>query len=248
MIVMDLDGTLLKTDSRFSEYTMGVLKKYRQKGLKVIYATARGGSASKMIPSELMDGRIIMNGALAYEGDNAIFRSPVPIDVARNLLLECNSRGLKAAAEVIDMNYSNFNVTEEWAYIKNYEMVDFNHHHIDAEKLYVIVNSNEDVEFLNKLIPEGLYMTVSRDNLAQIMSVDATKSKTISRLAKHWNIGMEEIVAFGDDLNDIDMIEACGMGVAMGNALEEVKKKADHICDTNDNDGIAKWLLANIQL
>lgn len=205
MIVMDLDGTLLKTDSRFSEYTMGVLQKYRQKGLKVIYATARGGSASKMIPSELMDGRIVMNGALAYEGDNVIYRCSIPIDIARSLLVACDKRGLKAAAEIIDMNYSNFNITEEWAYIKNYEIVDFNNHHVDAEKIYVIVNSNEDIEFLSQLIPEGLYMTVSRDNLAQIMSIDVTKSKTISRLAKYWNIDMEEIVAFGDDLNDIDI-------------------------------------------
>jgi hydroxymethylpyrimidine pyrophosphatase-like HAD family hydrolase len=53
-------------------------------------------------------------------------------------------------------------------------------------------------------------------------------------------------VAFGDDLNDIDMLNHAGVSVAMGNALDEVKAVADYVCDTNDNDGLAKWLEENV--
>jgi len=71
---------------------------------------------------------------------------------------------------------------------------------------------------------------------------EAGKSKAVAALADHWGISIKDVVAFGDDTNDIDMLRHCGIGVAMGNAIDEVKSAADDICDTNENDGIAKWL------
>jgi len=79
-----------------------------------------------------------------------------------------------------------------------------------------------------------------------VMHKDALKSKAVAALAEYWNIERREIVAFGDDMNDIDLLKWCGTGVAMGNALDEVKAAADDMCDTNDNDGIAKWLECKI--
>ena len=58
---------------------------------------------------------------------------------------------------------------------------------------------------------------------------------------------MPEVVAFGDDLNDVDMLRGCGTGVAMANALDEVKLAADEVCGGNDEDGVAKWIEANMQ-
>jgi hydroxymethylpyrimidine pyrophosphatase-like HAD family hydrolase len=55
-------------------------------------------------------------------------------------------------------------------------------------------------------------------------------------------IGQSEIIAFGDDVNDIDLLEFCEISVAMGNAVVEVKEMADYICDTNENDGVAQWI------
>jgi len=91
-------------------------------------------------------------------------------------------------------------------------------------------------------LDDDFYLTVARDGLGQIMHKEATKSKAVAALAKQWGITRSEIIAFGDDLNDIDMLSCAGVSVAMENALDEVKTVADHICDTNDNDGVAKWL------
>jgi len=55
-----------------------------------------------------------------------------------------------------------------------------------------------------------------------------------------------EIVSFGDDTNDIDLLDFCGISVAMENALDNVKKSANEICDTNENDSVAKWLEENV--
>jgi hydroxymethylpyrimidine pyrophosphatase-like HAD family hydrolase len=102
--------------------------------------------------------------------------------------------------------------------------------------------SAEDAVFIRQNMPDSMYLTVARDGLGMIMHRDATKSKAVAKLAKMWNIKESEIAAFGDDLNDIDMLTCAGVGVAMKNALVEVKAVADYICDTNDNDGVAKWL------
>lgn len=50
------------------------------------------------------------------------------------------------------------------------------------------------------------------------------------------------IAAFGDDMNDLEMVRNCGIGVAVRNAVEEVKRSADYICGSNDDDGVAKWI------
>ena len=74
----------------------------------------------------------------------------------------------------------------------------------------------------------------------------ATKEKAIEELCRHMNITSSEIAAFGDDFNDIGMLKLCGKGIAMQNAIEEVKNAADEVCETNENDGVAKYILAMI--
>lgn len=242
LIAVDLDGTLLRTDKTISDYTKAILGVCREKGIRVIYATGRGGTAKKRVPVEIFDGHVAQNGAVAYIGDTLIYKRPVEMEIARNLLVSCDGYGLKTAAESHDMHYSNFDVTREWKSILNYQIVDFTSHAIDAEKLYVIVRNNADIAHIEKHLPEKLYMTVSRDNLAQIMHREATKSNAIAAIAEHWRIEPEEIAAFGDDLNDIDMLSRFGVGIAMEDALDDVKKAADEICGTNDSDGVARWI------
>ena len=68
----------------------------------------------------------------------------------------------------------------------------------------------------------------------------------IRHAAEYLNIDISQVAAFGDDYGDLDMIAGCGHGVAMGNAAEDVKAAAKYICDTNENDGVAKWLEQNV--
>lgn len=246
LVATDLDGTLLHTDKTISVFTQTILADCRKKGVRVVYATGRGGSAEQCAPAHLFDGRIIMNGAVGYINETVVYSRLIPMGWVRDLLAACDRRGLKAAAEISGMHYSNFNVTEEWSTITNYQLTDFCRHDVDAEKLYAIVQTNEDVAFIQKHIPHGLYLTVSRDNLAQIMHAEATKSNAIAALAANWGITTDEIVTFGDDLNDIDMLSCFGYSVAMANAVPAAKNAAKDTCEANDDDGVAKWLLHNV--
>ena len=258
MVVTDLDGTLLRNDKSISELSLAVFRQCRKRGVKVVYATGRGNSAIALAPSEHFDGAVRMNGAMAFvindetlpktngvkslDGETLIHSRLIPRKYVIDLLTAADKEGISIAAENSGVHYANFNAAEQWSWIRKDDVVDFRELNSDAEKMYAIVNSPRITELINKHLPDNLHLFVSRDNLAMIMHKEAAKSLAIAALAKHWHIEPDGIVAFGDDVNDIDMLKYCGIGVAMGNALDEVKAAADQICDTNENDGIAKWL------
>ena len=247
MIVTDLDGTLLRTDLSISERTRSTLSICRTKGIKVVYATGREIIAAERVTGGVaFDGRIIMNGAVAAIDDTVVYSRLIPYNVARPLLMACDQYGLKTASQGNVTHYSNFTVSDEWPFITSFQIVDFSKHEKDAEKLYMVIRNRDDVSFIEKHLPQELYLSVSRDNLAMVMHREATKSKALAEMARVWGIEQIEIVAFGDDLNDRDLVAFAGVGVAMGNALDETKATANYICDTNDNDGVAKWLEENV--
>ena len=248
MIVTDLDGTLLRDDKAISERTLSALKKCREKGIKVIYATGRGISAEMLAPSKFFDGYVRMNGATANLSGckTLVFSRLLPIDKVRGLLIAADNAGVRIAAEVSGMNYSNFNVEEQWSGVGQYEFADFKTLDIEIEKVFAIADSPQVVELFKSKMPEDTHLYISRDGFAMIMHGEALKSNAVAALAEHWGIKASEIIAFGDDANDIDLLKHVGTGVAMGNALDEVKAVADCECDTNENDGIAKYLEENV--
>ena len=96
------------------------------------------------------------------------------------------------------------------------------------------------------MLPDDLYSEISESQILMIMNKNARKRNAVIETAEYFNVSLSDIVAFGDDYNDIEMLRECGIGVAMENALDAVKAVAKYICDTNDNDGVAKWLEENV--
>lgn len=245
LIVADLDGTLLRTDKTISEHTKAVLSQCHRSGVMVVYATGRGGTAERVAPAALFNGKITMNGAIAKIGDTICYSRLIPAIAARPILVACDKRGMRITSEISDRHYSNFNVSDIWPNITNYQIADFLTHDMDAEKIYTPNPMPDDIAFIKRLLPEDMYFIMTADGdgyLGQIMHKDATKAKAVSALAQHWGISLSDIIAFGDDWNDIDMLSSAGIGVAMGNALDEVKVCANDVCLSNDEDGLAKWI------
>lgn len=246
MIVTDLDETLLKTDKTISQYTIDIIKKVSNQGIKFIFATARGSSTKNLIPYDLFDGYVLMNGAKAYIDNRLIYGKTIPANIFIPFLQNLSNNGLKVAAEVNGVHYANFNVKEKWEYIDNFIITDYRDVEDGADKLYAIIENPPQVDFINSILPNELYLNLSRDNLAMIMHKEAKKVNGILEIAKEFSISKDNIIAFGDDINDKEMLLNCGFSVAMGNAIEDIKAIADCICDINDNDGVAKWLEGNI--
>ena len=85
-------------------------------------------------------------------------------------------------------------------------------------------------------------MLLSENCIATIQNKQSSKANGIKALANRYDIALSQIVAFGDDYNDIDMLQSCGISVAVKNALPEVKNAAKEITESNEQDGVAKWL------
>jgi len=247
MIVTDLDGTLLHDDKTISDYTMRVFRQCRARGIKVVYATARGNSAKELAPCELFDGFVRMNGAKAFIGDTPVYSKMFHVKQLRAFLRAAGDAGLNIVAVSDGARYANYDATALWPRAPQYERVDFDCLNVEVEKLYTIIEKPQTLALLKQCLPNGLYLFASaHDGFVMVTHEDATKPKAVAALATHWCIAPGEIVAFGDDLNDLDMLRFAGKGVAMANAVDKVKQIADERCGSNENDGVARWLEENL--
>ena len=245
MIVTDLDRTLLRSDKTISAYTANVLCRCQDHGIKVVFATARPKRTVKHFLNDIKaDAIILHNGAVVHIGDDVFCHCGIDHERTRHILLSI-SKDYPAATlsvEIDDVFYANFDVSSVWNYTKAV-LTDFTDlPEKPADKIIVGVSSMDDIARYSDYLPNDLYMEMNDGQLGLIMHQDATKIRAVKILAEHYGHSLSEAVAFGDDFNDLEMIRGCGIGVAMENALDEVKFVADFICANNDNDGVAKWI------
>lgn len=251
LIVLDLDGTTLRKDKTVSEYTVNTLLKARDEGNTILFATARPPrDAYKYVPEHLRDNPIICyNGAAIVSSKdlNVIYRKAIPKQDVLKLIGIIESHGYKnITIEVNDNMYSNFDTTPFFGNSKN-EIRDLRTmEYENADKVLICSERPIDEEILKEFPNTVKGMLTDSKILCQIINSNASKWTAITNLATKLNIENKDIIAFGDDVNDFDMIENAGMSIAMGNAEEEIKNIADFITDTNENDGVAKFLEENV--
>jgi hypothetical protein len=244
MIAMDLDRTLLRPDKTVSAYTAGVLRECRARGVKVVFATARPERAVvPYLDDVAVDALILHCGAVVYAEGKKIAYHGIP-SALKDTILQAMQRDNPAGRLSVEINeriYTNFDLSPIWAGIE-YTLSDFHDlPDLPAEKIIFTVREYE-TERINRYLTDELYIEVSEGELGLIMDRNATKWAAVLKLAAYFNISTEQIAAFGDDLNDIGIIKNCGIGIAVKDALEDVLAAADELCDTCENDGVAKWL------
>lgn len=244
MVVTDLDRTLLRRDQSLSEYSISVIKKLREKGIYFTPATARPENAVLgYIKGLECDHAVYFNGARIKFSDGSTeyfgFASDTAAEICADILRDIPSR--KLAVEIGDRLYSNFDITEIWPDIK-YIHSDFTDLPEGiSEKVLLPIQPSEGFDYSRYLPPE-LYIQVSESILAMVLNRKATKLNGIKSICKKMGISLDDVAAFGDDLNDSEMLASCGCGIAVSNALDEVKKAADIICLSNEEDGVADWI------
>ncbi|WP_346929003.1 HAD hydrolase family protein [Clostridium sp.] len=112
-------------------------------------------------------------------------------------------------------------------------------------KITVEVLENRIAEKIASIYPECSFLIFVGENWCRFAHRDATKINAINEIAKYLNISLEEVAAFGDDINDIGMIKHCGQGIAVSNAIKEILECASHITGSNDEDGVAAFISEN---
>ena len=249
MIITDLDGTLLRKDKTISNYTISVFRQCQEMNIKTVLATARPIRAVEMFKYDrLFDAAIYHNGAVVKIDSMNVLRcgiSPEETEVIISSALQANSTA-KLCVEIDDKLYGNYDPSDLWPGVE-INQTDFTDlPTIPADKIIMPMTTIAELNTVAEVLPNSLYIEMSENTIGMVMNRNATKSKATQYLAKHYNLSLSDIIAFGDDFNDIEMLQICGIGVAVENAIDEVKSVADCLCGTNDCDGVAKWLEENL--
>jgi Cof subfamily protein (haloacid dehalogenase superfamily) len=117
---------------------------------------------------------------------------------------------------------------------------------IDLLKIVIILDDekavNKYIDILNEKFKDKFSFSKSYTNFLEVVNINASKGIAVKYLADRYGIKREEVMAFGDATNDNSMIEYAGLGVAVGNAMDELKEIADLVSDTCENDGVGKTI------
>lgn len=242
-IITDLDRTLLRTDKSLSEYTIAVLRDCKALGIKIMAATARPERTITEYDETIgFDAVTVMNGAKVMVGGN-VQNYGIPDEVAEEMLAKvCERNALLFSVETGEILYAAEHIAEfEYTLHTEFPKLPV------GETAYKILVSGEGAaEFVKENLTEGLHCTVANGYLVQIMSKDAKKRKGVEVMLDAFGISPEEAVYFGDDQDDAESMEFCGIGVAVENAIPEVKAVADEVTSDNDEDGVARWIEAHL--
>lgn len=252
MVATDIDGTISGYNSGFSPAVKSCIKKLSEKGIKVVLVTGRMHASAIYVAKELG----LSTPVISYQGGlvkdfygNTMYQKNLNSDCAKEIIKWARKNNIHINLYIDDKLY----VENDNDIIKFY---------VDGKHINYTVCSFDDIEIknVNKILAidmkdankvtnwvcelrekyPKLYIVKSTPYFCEIGSPEAKKSLGVEFLCKKWNIKKEEVLTIGDQNNDIDLVKAGGIGVAMGNATEELKKCADYITDSVENDGFVK--------
>ena len=257
IIALDMDGTLLNSDKIITEKTKIALQAARNKGVKVVLASGRpiDGLRKYLKELDLVDKDeyvLSYNGSLVQEtkGDAIIHESGLKGSDLRYIYslsskLGVNIHAFSGKDGLITPKISKYTEVEAELNGIDIKIVDFEKVHVDENIIKIMLIDDEVIldaalAKLPKEVFERYNVVKSTPFFLEIINKEGNKGQGLKALAKHLNVKREEIIAVGDAGNDIDMIKYAGLGVAMGNATDEVKDLANYQTSSNNEDGIAE--------
>lgn len=256
MIALDMDGTLLNKSKEITQNTINHIQEARKNGVKVVLASGRPIEGLKKYLKQLdliKENEYVLsyNGCLVQEIKSKKIIHEVGIkgkdlhyinDLSKKIGVHIHA--FSPEIGLIAENVSRY--TEHEAIMNGIEInkIDFNDIDDNDDIIKIMmVDEPEILENAIKKIPQEVYekYTVVRSApfFLEFINKSGDKGVGLKALANYLNIKKEEIIAMGDAGNDLAMIKYAGLGVAMGNATEEVKKESDYITKTNEEDGVA---------
>ena len=249
LILTDLDETLLHSDKTISQYSANVLSKCQKKGILVGFCTSRGKKNIENYVNDINPDVVICNGgACVYYKNELLHSVTFSFEETKNMLqaaYKVCGDNCEITLDTLDSIYWNKkeDKSTQYSFDALYDnFKDFSKFTECAMKICVQTDNAKEAEQIAKSVESCDYLPFSDIPWYKFSPAIATKEHSIKILCEKLNISTEEIIAFGDDFNDIGMLKLCGIGVAMQNAIEPVKQIANYITTTNNEDGVAKYI------
>ena len=266
MVCIDMDGTLLNRRKRISKINKKTIKEAHDRGVEIVVTTGRlynnAAYFSKILG--VNSPVIAANGAIVIDQktNEIIYEQEIPTDTCIKVLeilqknkvyfhfnttstIYCNNFLSKLATRIYMSKHVNFENMEV-----SYKVIKKNTNWLNifkieegriAKCIAVSPYKEKIISTRKELDSLGLVKTfASGKHSIEINFNKVSKANAIKALLEKYGIDRSELMCIGDSENDISMIEFSGLGIAMGNAIDSLKKVADYITDTNNNDGVAK--------
>lgn len=245
-LFFDVDGTLVDIKThRVPESAMIAIREARQHGNKIFIATGRSHTFLDLagLPKGLIDGYVTLNGAVCLVEGKEISLIEIPKETVKALSDVCINKGFTCLFVTMEgMIVANpdedFRIGfQEYFSLVPVPVTDFASM-LNKDVYQMTVFFDEATE--KRLKPQFPELEFNRwfPTFADITCKGVDKAAGIKTMARHFGIDMNDTIAFGDGGNDIPMLRAAGLGVAMGNASEDVKEAADIITGSVDDNGI----------
>lgn len=255
LVAIDIDGTLLNSAKQVTDTTAAMLQVARQEaGVRIVLATARPPRSVMSIYSQLgLDTPLInYNGALVYEplAKRVLMHKPIGckasrqiIDLARSVYPE-----VVVSAEILDQWYTDrFDpslVTETGRRFRPNVVAPLDQWLTQAVTKLLLLGEPEKLEKVADVVTAKFRRQVTivqtEWHLLQITHATVSKAQALRVVAGQVGVTSEQVMAIGDNANDVGMLKWAGIGVAMGNAPPVVRAAADYVTDHHDADGAAK--------
>lgn len=253
-IAFDLDDTLLRDDRTISSYTLSVLRRAADQGIRVIPASGRTRDSMRGYVEKIGCAScfIACNGAEVWSPDKELLMqelldAPLAIEIARF----AEAHGCYAQTYAEDCFF--YNQEGDWAraYAESSELRGVYVGNLEA---YIVQPTPKILmmaspERIMALMAEAqsafdgrVSLTCSKPYFLEVNPLRATKGNALSWCAGQFGFSMERLLAFGDSLNDLSMLLAAGHGVAVANAREDVRARIPRLCGSNQQDGVAHYI------
>ena len=257
IIALDMDGTLLDDDKKITEENKKALMRAKDKGVKVVLSSGRpkDGLIKYLDELELIqDDEYVLsyNGCLVQEAKSGKILHEVGLKGTDLHYMYTLSREFNVNIHAFSEKYGLITpkmskYTEVEASLNGIEPTIIDFFDIPDDENIIKIMLVDEAEILDEAIsrlPQEAYdkynIVKSAPYFLEIINKNGNKGEGLKALAEHLGVKREEVMAFGDASNDREMIEYAGLGVAMENAMEEIKEVADYITCNNNEDGVAK--------
>ncbi len=267
LIALDMDGTLLDSRLAVPPGNREAIRRAAQAGKRVALSTGRCLSEIRGIAEGLPEIRYMIceNGSCVYDRkyDHTLHVDPVPPEEVRRIL--DLAKGTRAVIQAFHENQSYFNQADAGfvercgvaAYRETFRRTavfdeklfeNYGARPFRVEKINLYFDGEEErVRMMAALDGRPLKLAPSLGHMVEIVSDLADKGRGLVELCAHLGVPVERTIAVGDSMNDVEILRAAGLSVAMGNACPEAKAAADVIAPDCDHDGVA-WVIENYLL
>ena len=251
LVATDIDGTILIPEGEFTQGVKECITKLCSKGIKVVLVTGRMHAAAGMIAKDLgLDTPVVSyQGGLIKHSGKTLYEKCITEEQTERVLEWAKSEKIHINLYNDDVLYSESDCYEVQRYCNNLhtEFTEKSFCEIEKNKINKLLaidyNNPERINKYEKELPSlfsDLYIVKSTPYFLEFSNKEASKYCAVKYLQNYYDLDESEILTIGDQNNDIALLKAGGIRVAMGNATEELKKVATHITDTVYNDGFVK--------